>query len=64
MSVTENTKHLAPAGTWAPTRSTRNVSFEVDYAGVNTLPRRLHAISRPRSPATRSRARRRSRPST
>jgi polyisoprenoid-binding protein YceI len=37
MSVTENTRTLAPAGTWAADPVHSNVSFEVAYAGVNTF---------------------------
>src|SRR3954453_4677943 len=37
MSVTETTKTLAPAGTWAADPVHSNVSFEVAYAGVNTF---------------------------
>jgi len=37
MSVIENTKQLAPAGTWAADTVHSNVSFEIGYAGVNTF---------------------------
>jgi polyisoprenoid-binding protein YceI len=37
MSVLESTKQLAPAGTWAADPVHSNVSFEVEYAGVNTF---------------------------
>jgi polyisoprenoid-binding protein YceI len=37
MSVIENTKEFAPAGTWAADPVHSNVSFEVAYAGVNTF---------------------------
>jgi polyisoprenoid-binding protein YceI len=37
MSVTENMKQFAPAGTWAADPVHSNVSFEVAYAGVNTF---------------------------
>ena len=37
MSVIENTKTFAPAGTWAADPVHSNVSFEVAYAGVNTF---------------------------
>ena len=64
MSVIESTKTFAPAGTWAADPVHSNVSFEVAYAGVNTLPRQLHRLHRHARRATRSRARRRSRAST
>jgi polyisoprenoid-binding protein YceI len=35
MSVIESTAEFAPAGTWAADTVHSNVSFEVDYAGVN-----------------------------
>ena len=35
MSVIESTKQFAPAGTWAADPVHSNVSFEVDYSGVN-----------------------------
>ena len=35
MSVIESTKQFAPAGTWAADPVHSNVSFEVEYAGVN-----------------------------
>jgi len=37
MSVIENTKQFAPAGTWAADPVHSNVSFEVGYSGVNTF---------------------------
>src|SRR6185295_9415924 len=37
MSVIENTKTLAPAGTWAADPVHSHVSFEVAYAGVNSF---------------------------
>src|SRR5437879_13884660 len=37
MSTIENTKQLAPAGTWTLDPVHSNVSFEVAYAGVNTF---------------------------
>jgi polyisoprenoid-binding protein YceI len=37
MSVTESTKQFAPAGTWAADPVHSNVSFEVEYAGVNAF---------------------------
>jgi polyisoprenoid-binding protein YceI len=37
MSVTERTKKLAPAGTWAADPVHSNVSFEVLYSGVNNF---------------------------
>jgi polyisoprenoid-binding protein YceI len=37
MSVIESTKQFAPAGTWAADPVHSNVSFEVEYAGVNTF---------------------------
>jgi polyisoprenoid-binding protein YceI len=37
MSVIENTKQFAPAGTWGADPVHSNVSFEVEYAGVNTF---------------------------
>jgi polyisoprenoid-binding protein YceI len=37
MAVIENTKTLAPAGTWAADPVHSNVSFEVAYAGVNSF---------------------------
>ena len=37
MSVVESTKQLAPAGTWNADTVHSNVSFEVEYAGVNTF---------------------------
>jgi|SRR5579872_7048009 len=37
MSVIENTKQFAPAGTWAADPVHSNVSFEVEYAGVNAF---------------------------
>ena len=37
MSVIEHTKQFAPAGTWAADPVHSNVSFEVEYAGVNTF---------------------------
>ncbi len=37
MSVPESTKQFAPAGTWAADPVHSNVSFEVDYSGVNTF---------------------------
>ena len=36
MSVIENTKQFAPTGTWAADPVHSNVSFEIEYAGVNT----------------------------
>ena len=35
MTVTERTKQFAPAGTWSADKVHSNVSFEVEYAGVN-----------------------------
>ena len=35
MSATESIKQFAPAGTWAADTVHSNVSFEVEYAGVN-----------------------------
>jgi polyisoprenoid-binding protein YceI len=35
MSVTESTEQFAPAGSWAADTVHSNVSFEVEYAGVN-----------------------------
>ena len=64
MSVIESTKQFAPAGTWAADPVHSNVSFEVAYAGVNSVPRQLHRFHRHPRAATRSRARRRSRAST
>jgi polyisoprenoid-binding protein YceI len=37
MSVIESTKQFAPAGTWAADPVHSDVSFEVEYAGVNTF---------------------------
>ncbi len=37
MSVIENTKQIAPAGTWTADPVHSHVSFEVAYAGVNTF---------------------------
>jgi polyisoprenoid-binding protein YceI len=37
MSVIESTKQFAPAGTWAADPVHSNVSFEVEYAGVNAF---------------------------
>ena len=37
MSVLESTKQFLPAGTWAADPVHSNVSFEVEYAGVNTF---------------------------
>ncbi len=37
MSVIENTKQFAPAGTWAADPVHSNASFEVEYAGVNAF---------------------------
>jgi polyisoprenoid-binding protein YceI len=37
MSVIENTKQFAPTGTWAADPVHSNVSFEIEYAGVNTF---------------------------
>jgi polyisoprenoid-binding protein YceI len=37
MSVAEDTKQLAPAGTWNADPVHSNVSFEVEYAGVNSF---------------------------
>ena len=37
MSTIENTKQLAPAGTWTLDPVHSNVSFEVAYAGVNAF---------------------------
>jgi polyisoprenoid-binding protein YceI len=37
MAVLENTKQLAPAGTWSADPVHSNVSFEIGYAGVNTF---------------------------
>jgi polyisoprenoid-binding protein YceI len=37
MSVIENTKQFAPAGSWTADPVHSHVSFEVDYAGVNTF---------------------------
>jgi len=37
MSVAESTKQLAPAGTWHADPVHSNVSFEVEYAGVNAF---------------------------
>jgi len=37
MSVIENTKQFAPAGSWAVDPVHSHVSFEVGYAGVNTF---------------------------
>ena len=37
MSVIESTKQFAPAGTWAADPVHSHVSFEVEYAGVNTF---------------------------
>jgi polyisoprenoid-binding protein YceI len=37
MSVIENTKQLAPAGTWSADPVHSNVSFEVGYSGVSTF---------------------------
>ena len=37
MSVIENTKQFAPAGSWTADPVHSNVSFEVGYAGVNTF---------------------------
>src|SRR5436309_7688502 len=37
MSVAESTQQLAPAGTWQADPVHSNVSFEVEYAGVNAF---------------------------
>jgi polyisoprenoid-binding protein YceI len=37
MSVLDSTKQFAPAGTWTADPVHSNVSFEVEYAGVNTF---------------------------
>ena len=37
MSVLESTQQIAPAGTWVADPVHSNVSFEVEYAGVNTF---------------------------
>jgi len=37
VSVAESTKQLAPAGTWTADPVHSNVSFEVEYAGVNAF---------------------------
>jgi polyisoprenoid-binding protein YceI len=37
MSVIESTEQFAPAGTWAADPVHSNVSFEVEYAGVNAF---------------------------
>ena len=37
MSVVESTKQLAPAGTWNADTVHSNVSFEVEYSGVNAF---------------------------
>ena len=64
MSVIENTKQFAPAGTWAADPVHSNVSFEVVYAGVNTFRGSFTDFTATLSRRRRSRARRRSRPST